>query len=122
MKPSLTPVLNKVSGSNSFVSSAIYAWGIVRLSHQLVVNSASFSGSVKLQASNDVPTGQFDPYFQPTNWFDIGSSTITASTTASVRGAISPPLEVCYGYIRAVGQASTAPENQVSIIVKTFSL
>lgn len=117
MRPSLISPLSGVSGSNSFTSSAIYAWDLVRASFQVFSTVGGFHGTVKFQASNQLPVGTKPQAFQPTQWTDIGSSSITASSSG-----LSQALEMSYGYIRVVGQSDIADASTISVNVKLMSL
>lgn len=124
MRPSNDVILtaNISSASTTYNSSTIFGWGIVRLSYQAVVGSASISGTFKLQASNDQPFGAQPSQFIPTNWNDVSSSSITASSTATARSFMSPSLEVCNGYFRVVyTDATSGTLSTIQITMHQFS-
>lgn len=103
MRPSTSTVMTVTAASNSATSSTIFGWDIIRCSYQ-VIGSGTFSGSFKLQGSNQQPVGgKPQLQFTPTAWNDLGSSSmITASTTASIKNFITPIQEVCYSYYQIV--------------------
>ncbi len=66
----------------------------------MVISTGTITGSVKLQASNDIPPAEGNPsQFVPTNWVDISgaSVTLTAGTVQLI-----PKTETCYRWVRAV--------------------
>jgi len=102
MRPSNSLIVNGVSCSNTFNSNVVWAWDIVRCSFQFTVSSGSCAGTFKLQASNDIAQGLPANQFVPTNWNDIGSTTVSCSSTASLRSFLSPSVDIGYEYVRGV--------------------
>lgn len=61
------------------------------------------AGTVKLQASNDVPEAGQLATFSPTNWVDIADATATVTSGGAV---LIPMTQICYQWIRVVWTAS----------------
>lgn len=71
---------------------------LVSASFQSVFGDVTAAGTVKIQASNDVPVSSRQS-FTPTNWSDIPSA------TATVTAGVAPLIVIAnmsFGYIRAV--------------------
>lgn len=101
MKPNTDIITsNIVVSSAGWVSSAVYAWSIIRASSQVTISSGTVVGTFVMQFSNDLPVAAPPGSFQPANWSNIGSvSTVVSSTTgAQVYGI--PMFETSYGYLR----------------------
>lgn len=92
---------------------------VVNLSVHVVCSANTVIGAIKLQASNDSPTGgQFRVSFTPTNWVDIPNA--SAAIAAGESELIS--LSNCaYSYLRAVwtpdGGGSTGTINAQMVAV-----
>lgn len=112
MRPNNFMLSTGLCGTASFTSSASWFSGVVRASFQVVVSSGSCVGTFQLQGSNDKAFGQPQGVFQPTNWNVIGSSTtVSCSSTATVRSVMMPATELAYEYCRVVftdGSAAAA--------------
>lgn len=102
MRPSNSLIVNGVSCSNTFNSNVVWATDIVRCSFQMTVSSGRCAGSFKLQGSNDFATGLPPNQFNPTNWNDIGSTSVSCSSTATARSFLSPAVDIGYEYVRGV--------------------
>ncbi len=86
-----------LTNSNGHV---IWSNGIVRASFQAAVSAGTVNGALKVQASNDKPTGAMPENFIPTNWNDISGATVTIATAAT--SYMIPYQELCYEYLRLV--------------------
>lgn len=103
MRPSNVNVWNGTVGTSTLsVSSAIYAWDIVRASFQVSVSSGTFNGTFNVQFSNDIPVGVHPGKFQPTSWSNISSVTVVASVSATTRVFAIQQVETSYNYMRVV--------------------
>lgn len=78
---------------------AIPAEFLVRGSLQGTFAGTSPSGTLKLQGSNDQPGGGNPAVFQPTNFSDIASATVTVSAAGTFA---TPVTELAYRWVRAV--------------------
>lgn len=87
------PVQNVAS---SISSNAIPALNLFACSVQAVATGASVAGTVKIQASNDVPQAA---NAVPTDWNDIASATVSISGPGAF---LIPYTDLCYQFIRIV--------------------
>lgn len=85
----------------SFNGPAIDTSQILQISLQAIVTGSSPTGTIKIQASNDICTTANLPAasFTPTNWTDISGATVSYSAVGAV---IIPKLDLCYRFIRIV--------------------
>jgi len=113
MKVSNIPVINQITGSGSFTSSASSVQQVQKASFQWSLSSGSFVGTMQIQGSNDVAGGgQSLNLFQPRNWNVIGSASTTpaivvvngsATATTGVSVLVEKPTnDLCFEYIRVV--------------------
>jgi hypothetical protein len=94
----------------SATGSAIFVGQAVAASFT-VYASGDAAGTVKLQASNDIPVG--DPVsFVPTHWVDITSATITV---ASGTGPALVLATMNFQYIRAVYTRSSGGSSTIVV-------
>lgn len=126
MRPSNSLIVNGVSNSASFNSSVIWSNDIVRASYQVVVSSGSCVGSFRVQGSNDLATGLPPNQFNPTNWNNIGSSSIiSCSVTATAQTSfLVPAFDTGYEYMRVsyVDASGGSANGLVSIRIKAMGL
>lgn len=124
MRPSSSLIANAVSCSNSFNSSNVWGWDIVRCSYQVSVSSGSMNGTFELQGSNDLAVGLPANQFSPTNWNTLGSASyVVCSSSPTQSSFLIPMQEVCYQYMRVVFTKSAQPTNGVvSIRFNAFGL
>lgn len=97
MRNSQVKILSAVDTSSQ-TGSSYFTGQLVSASFAPVFGDATAAGTLKIQCSNDVPTGA-PQSFIPTNWCDIPSAT---STIASGVGPAIVIPNMCFGYIRAV--------------------
>lgn len=108
----LTSTINQsVTGNtldtNQWVAASFHAY----------FSTAMAAGTLKLQASNDINTTQYNTQgFQPTNWVDIPnqSATITSGTSAILTVANS-----AYRWLRAIYTTSAAGTQTVAPVADT---
>lgn len=101
MRPSNSLIAsNGLSGTASFVSSVVWGWDIVRFSVQVTVSSGSMVGTFQMQGSNDQAQGLPPNQFQPTNWNNIGTSSVVASSSATALSFLIIATESSYEYLR----------------------
>ncbi len=100
MKQANDPITTNVSNSNSFNSGVVWAGSIVRASFQITVGSGSAVGTLQLQASNDQSSGLPANQFLPTNWNNVGTASVSCSTTATSRSFLIVSTECSYEYLR----------------------
>jgi len=92
--------LDAVPTSSSATSSAIPVTQMTEGS--VIITTAgdgALSGSVKIQASNDISTGFPVQNFVPTNWVDVTNATVNVSGNGTVLLA---PFAISYQYVRVV--------------------
>jgi hypothetical protein len=77
-------------------SAAIPSLNLFACSVQAVATGGSVAGTVKIQASNDVPVASSAV---PTDWNDIPSATVSVTGAGAF---LIPKLDLCYQYIRIV--------------------
>ncbi len=99
---------------------AIDASQLLQISVQAVIASGtSPTGSVKIQASNDVcHTGNQPTPFVPTNWTDISGATVSYTDNGSL---LIPKLDLCYRWIRIVNTFGSGTGN-VSVTIFAVSV
>lgn len=107
MRPNNYPiVISGLCGTASFASSSCWAMDVVRASFQIVISSGSCVGTFRLEASNDLGYGQPGRpvgNYIPTNWNIVGSvTTVTASSTATLKSFMLPAVETSYQHLRIV--------------------
>ncbi len=91
--------INAVVNSASINGSAINASQLINASFQTINSDTDVEGTVKIQASNDLPpAGQLAP-FTPTNWSDIPNAT---SAVAAGVGPVIVLQNMAYQFVRAV--------------------
>lgn len=101
MRPSNSLIIsNGTSGTASYVSSVVWGWDIVRFSVQVTVGSGSVVGTFQMQGSNDIATGLPPNQFQPTNWNNIGTASVVASSSATALSFLIVTTESSYEYLR----------------------
>lgn len=88
------PVLSGVNAASSTQSNAIDASQLLQASAQ-VVCSATATGTIKFQASNDY--GNSVSNSVPTNWSDISGASVTC---AGGTVYLIPKFDICYKWIR----------------------
>ncbi len=93
-------IINAVDSANNITGSKLDVNQVVNMSVQIIGSGASVAGVLKLQASNDTPTGDTNRgQFTPTNWVDITNATATvAGTTQQLINL----TNIAYGYVRAI--------------------
>jgi hypothetical protein len=75
----------------------------------VIAGGTSPSGSIQIQASNDVCTAGNNPgTFVPTNWADITGATIPYTTNSTV---MIPKLDICYRWVRVVNTFTSGTGN-----------
>lgn len=97
--------------------SAILADQLTWVSAQVVTTGTS-TGTLKLQASNDVvtqPSSVSSGTAAPTHWFDITSATVSVSAAGTV-GIVK--TEICYQWIRAVWTETNAAAGTISVNIQ----
>jgi hypothetical protein len=97
MRNSQVQILSAVDTATA-TGSSYWVGQIVSASFCPVFGDTTAAGTVKIQCSDDVPTGA-PQSFTPTNWSDIPNATSTI--VAGVGPAIVVP-NMCFGWIRAV--------------------
>jgi hypothetical protein len=98
MRNSFETPIKALAATATQTSSAVIALQLYRGSVQASFSAAN-SGTLKLQASNDVPPGSPAYAFTPTNWVDVPGAT---STIAGVTSALIPTTEFSYYWLRLV--------------------
>lgn len=97
MLPNNVQVFSAIPANADANSTALWAEKIVRCSVQ-AVSTASNTGTIQLQGSNDQAIGKPPGQYQPTNWSDIGSAVTLAGTTP----VLITEIECSYEYLRVV--------------------
>lgn len=113
MKPSVfasIPNQNSGSSENGLQTDATQLFAA---SAQAVI-SGNASGSIKLQASNDIPPGGINNIdFVATNWVTIGSSV----STPSEGSYLIPKIDVCYRWLRSVWTSTSSGDAIIAEVV-----
>lgn len=124
MRPSNSLIVNGAIGSASFNSGPVWAYDIVRCSVQVSVPTGGVNGSLQLQASNDQFQGVPPNQFQPTNWSNVGTASVTFSTTSTAKTFLIVETECCYEYLRVAFTDSTggAGTGALTVRMKAFGL
>lgn len=122
MRPS-NSLIAQVDSSASFTSQVVYAWDIVRASFQVNSLAGAFNGTLQVQASNQNATGLPPNQFIPTQWSNVSSATVVASSSPSQRSFLIMPIECAYQYLRVTYTPTTAGiVGSVSIMMKAMAL
>ncbi len=104
--------INAVVNSASINGSAINASQLINASFQTINTDTDVAGTVKIQASNDLPPqGQLSPY-TPTNWSDVPNA------TSAVVAGIGPVIilqNMAYQFVRAVFTKSVEGTGTMSV-------
>ncbi len=109
-------MLNATSTSVASSSTHIDASQMYSATVQAVVTGASSAGALKIQGSNDMPTGQAgiaQSNFTPTNWSDIALSTIPISGATVI---IVPVTPICHQWVRVVTTQTAAVVQTVTAV------
>lgn len=120
-------IASNVSNSASFNSSVLWSDSILRASFQIVVSSGSCGGTFKIQGSNDLAQGLPANQFLPTNWINIGSTSIITCSTSAIGSSsvfLIPYTELVYEYVRIafVDLSGGSANGVVTIRAKTAGL
>lgn len=100
----LTKVLLSANNTGTQNSAALDCRQIYALSMITNFSDGAAAGTIKLQASNDVPLdGVAPPAFVPTNWIDIPNATDTIAAGAASEITVNP---ICYAWVRATWTSS----------------
>lgn len=92
--------------------SQIDANQLVSASFHAFFSDAAAAGTIKVQASNDIPSDRGQTPFVVTNWVDVPSASVVVASGAS---ALITIANSCYGFYRVVwtrtGGAGTTTVN-----------
>lgn len=122
MKPSNTLIANATVCSGGFNSIVIWSWDIVRCSYQVAITGGTCNGTFTLQGSNDYSNGLTLLHYTPTNWSNIGSSSMIVCSTSAAAFAI-PAQEVCHQYLRVnFTPGNDGPTGSATIRFNAFAL
>ena len=117
MRNAQIQVLSAVDTASQ-TGNAFFSGQWVSASFAPVFGDAAAAGTVKIQCSNDLPTG--DPYkFVPTNWCDVPNAT---STIASGVGPAILIPNMAFGYIRVVYTRVSGGSTTVVVNMNVLSL
>ena len=84
----------------SFNGPTIDSSQLIQISVQAVVSGAAPTGTIKLQASNDVCTAGNNPgIFVPTNWSDVPNATVSYVAAGAV---LIPKQDIAHRWVRIV--------------------
>lgn len=122
MRPSNQMIAN-TNSSGSFSSAVVYAWDIVRASFQANVTAGSINGTFQVQGSNQNASGASPQTFIPTQWNNISSATVVASSSATQSSFLILPIECSYNYLRVnYTPAVAALVGSVTIMISAKAL
>lgn len=109
-----TQILSALDASANQTSAAMDASYMVAASVQVVATGITAAGTLKVQASNDLPL----PGNTPTNWFDVTSETVTIAAPGV---AAIPKFDVCYQWLRLVWTKSgSSNDGLITSEIKTI--
>ena len=100
-----------VQAAVTITTAAIPALNLFYMSAQIAA-TGSAAGTLKFQASNDVPVAA---NAVPTNWSDIPSATVSVSGSGAY---LIPKTDVCYEWVRLVYANSGA--GTISVVFKAI--
>lgn len=104
--------INAGDNSASVNGSAINASQLINASFQTIMGDTTAEGTVKIQASNDLPpAGQLAPY-TPVNWSDIPNAT---SAVAAGVGPMIVLQNMSYQSVRAVFTSTVAGNTTINV-------
>jgi len=78
----------------------------------------SVSGTIQIQASNDIPNARYLDTFVPTNWANIPNASSTV--TAGVANAILIP-NMCFSYVRVIFTHSSGGSSTILVNMNLLS-
>lgn len=118
MRNSVVTILD-AADTASQTGSSVNVNQVVSASFQPIFGDVTAAGTVKLQASNDLPPqGQQFP-FVPTNWADIPNA--TSAITAGV-GSMIVIGNMCFQSIRAVYTRTSGGSSTVVVKMNALSI
>lgn len=106
-----TQVALAASNASPQNGAAIDANQLVSASFAIYMGDATGTSTVKIQASNDLPTG-LRGTFVPTNWHDIPSASV--ATVANTKALILIPV-ISFNYIRVVSTPTVNGSTTVNV-------
>jgi len=107
-------LISAAESSANQTSAAFDASYVIAASVQGVTTGATAAGTLKVQASNDLPL----PGRAPTNWFDVTGLTVAVAAPGVV--AI-PKFDVAYQWLRLVfTQSGGANDGLITATIKTI--
>lgn len=105
------------TGSHS--GAAVDTGQVVSASFTAVFGDTGASGTVKIQASNDIDNANYVPGFAPTNWVDIpgASAVITSGSSAVISIA-----QMAYKWVRAVYTRTSGGTTSITVTMNGLSM